>query len=185
MLRILVLTVVILLTQGCATYRGFPKEMVKRSPEISHDKLYYQISGRSIFKGVNSLHEVFKDTSGFQDTVETDTMPEQGYYVDVSISNAPPSVSAVVFGYISYSTFTILPFWSTQNGNNINYDLYKDGVLLDSHEYEIRRKLFVWILMLPLVWVNGITYNESEAFSASAYDFLHKANLTFKNKDVL
>lgn len=179
MLRMMVLMAGILSIQGCATYRGFPEDKVNQPPEANHDRLYYKITGKSIFKGFSALHEVFRDSTGFRESVKTDTMPEEGYFVDVKVSNAAPSVPAVTFGYVSLATYTILPFWSTRNGNNINYDLYKDGVMLGSYEYEIRRKLFVWLGMLPLVWVNGITYSESDAFSASAYDFFDKADVFF------
>lgn len=176
MSRVLILVTVLLLTQGCATYRGFPEDKVNQPPEANHDTMYYKISGKSMFKGFGALHEVFKESSGFKEAVMTETMPESGYFVDVKVSNVAPSMPAVTFGYVSFITYTLVPFWSTQNGNDISYELYKDGVLLESEEYEIRRKLFVWLGMLPLVWVNGITYSESEAFSASAYDFLDKAD---------
>ena len=79
---------------------------------------------------------------------------------------------AVFFGYLSVSSATLLPFWSMNDGSVLQFTLYRDGENLRSQEYVISRNSFVWLGMLPLVWVNLLTPSEEEAFASCTRDFL-------------
>jgi hypothetical protein len=77
-----------------------------------------------------------------------------------------PSLSAMIFLYLSYATFTIFPSYSGKDGANITFTVYKDNAVWKTFEYEITRKAFVWILTLPVLWLNYIYPSESDAYQA-------------------
>jgi hypothetical protein len=93
-----------------------------------------------------------------------------------------PSIPAMVFGYISASTLTLTPFWSTQDGSDLFFEVFKDGERVKTFHYEVRRKGFVWLPMLPVAWVNFFTYSEEDAFRASAYKFFADARPIFESE---
>ncbi|GBF37213.1 LIC12231 family lipoprotein [Leptospira johnsonii] len=92
--------------------------------------------------------------------------PEKGYYIDMKSSQKDPSLTAMIFLYLSYATFTILPSYSGKDGANITFTVYKDNVAKKTFEYEITRKAFVWILTLPVLWLNYSYPSETEAYQA-------------------
>jgi hypothetical protein len=57
---------------------------------------------------------------------------------------------------------TLTPFWSTQDGYRLTYRLYVNGEKRGTYEYDVTRKVGVWLPLLALVWVNLATYSESE-----------------------
>lgn len=85
------------------------------------------------------------------------------------------SIYTLVFGYLGLGTLTILPFWSTEDGYDIQYEVRKDGKLVKAFQYEVRRSGFIWLPMLVVSWVNIFTYSEREAFEATAYKFFDDA----------
>ena len=87
----------------------------------------------------------------------------------------PLGLPALIFGYISVSTLTILPAWSVQEGFIVHYHLFLDGEKIKSYEYEITRKAGVWLGLLPFIWANLFTYSEADAFKATAFQFFEDA----------
>lgn len=96
----------------------------------------------------------------------------KGPFLKVTIKQLPPSAAAAVFGYLSYATLTVLPFWSLNDGSSLLFEFYQNGELVRSKEYLIQRRTFVWLAMLPFVWVNGLTPSEQQAFANVTRDFL-------------
>ncbi|EQA37231.1 hypothetical protein LEP1GSC047_4020 [Leptospira inadai serovar Lyme str. 10] len=157
----------------CIDYHQFPEEFIHKAPEKTTGKsiLYYKIENGTIFKGKNRLKEIFAKETPFSETISTANPPAKGLFVRVQIESVPPSIPAILFGYFSMATLTILPAWSREDGYDVEFQISKDGSPVKSYTYPIRRKVFAWILMLPVVWINASTYNEQEAFAAITNKF--------------
>lgn len=164
---------------GCITYRNFPYEKVGKPPKKTYNTLYYKIAGGTIFGGRKGLRKVFKKNSPFNKSERIKKIPGNGLFVNVVVEQIMPSGAALIFGYLSLSTLTIIPVWSTEDGYDVYYELYLNGKKIKVFDYEIRRKGFVWIVMIVAAWVNIFTYSEEEAFEATAYQFFDDANSFF------
>jgi hypothetical protein len=164
---------------GCvATYRDFPADALAQKPKPGAcNVMSYNIKRFEILDmgGYNKLHSIFRTTDVCRKTVAVESAPEKGLYVEVETKWKRMSLPAVVFGYISLSTLTILPAWSTQDGYLVNYHVYVNGKEQQSFNYEITRKAGVWIVLLPFAWLNLITYDEVDAFQATTNQFFMDA----------
>ncbi len=137
-------------------------------------KLFYHIKPFSILEdgGRDELKKFFKSKFPLAETEEMeDRIPEKGYFCKVSTEWSRFSLPSILFGYISISSLTIIPAWSTQDGYDITYSLYKDGAKIRDFNYSIRRKLFLWILNIPFLWINLITDSEADAFKIINNEF--------------
>jgi len=162
------------------TYRSFPRDYLKAPPPKGGGSVAYKVVGSSIAGGVGELCEVMESRSPFERMERTEERPSKGYYVEVHVKGHAPAISSMVFGYISFSLLTLTPFWSTQDGSDIFFEVYRDAHRLKTFHYEVRRKGFVWLPMLPLAWVNFFTYSEEDAFRAVAYKFFDDARPLFE-----
>ncbi len=173
------IVVLFLALQGCiATYRDFPIQgLERRAPQGEYTKLSYNIKRFDILDmgGYEKLREVFRKADFLEEADNVATMKSGGTYVEVETKWKPLSLPALVFGYISVSTLTLLPAWSTQDGYLVKYRLFVNGKEEKVFTYEITRKAGVWLLFLPLAWVNLFTYSEADAFEATAYQFFQDA----------
>lgn len=177
-----ILITLILVLNGCAmTYRNFPMEDVDSKQAKEFDHMTYMIRGGSMFHGATNLNNVFRFQSPFRSVEKTNEKPQKGLFVSVKVDTIAPSVPAIIFGYISVSTLTLFPFWSTKDGYYVTYEVFMNGERQKSFTYEIRRKAFVWIVMVPFSWVNAFTYSEKEAFQATAQRFFKEAAPIFRN----
>ncbi len=131
--------------------------------------------------GYSSLQHVFRDAGICRKMVPADTSPEKGLYIEVETKWKPMTLPALVFGYISISTLTLLPAWSTKDGYFVKYDVYIDGKKKETYNYEITRKGGIWIGLIPFSWINLITYSEKQAFEATANQFVQDARPYLKN----
>jgi hypothetical protein len=61
--------------------------------------------------------------------------------------------------------------WSTQDGYDINYHVYVDGTERKTYRYEITRIFGAWFFLLPFIWINLFTADESDAFAATTQQF--------------
>ncbi len=159
---------------SCMTYRGYPDAPTVVVPGAAKkiEPLHYAINGSAMFSGPTAIRDALVAEAPFAGVTPADGEVTQGYYLRVKIEQLSPSIPAVLFGYLSYITLTILPSWSTQDGSVLTFTLYKDGKEIRAKDYIIRRGTFVWIVMLPLLWVNLMTPSEDEAFAAATRDFM-------------
>lgn len=81
----------------------------------------------------------------------------------------------MVFGYLSLATLTILPAYSGKDGYSVAYRVSVDGEPGKVYRYTIRRKVGLWLPLLPFVWVNLMTSSERDAFHATTARFLADA----------
>lgn len=170
------------LLNGCVVgYRKYPREQLSRPfPEKKYEKAYYFVEGLSIAGGHLALHDALELNSPFKVTEEREEAPKEGLYIHAVVRGEPPSVLAVAFGYISLSTLTILPAWSTKDGARIRFDVYRNGVLVKAYSYEVRRNAFLWIGTLPFIWANLLTTSEHDAYEAIAKQFFVDADGNFR-----
>jgi len=160
-----------LLLSGCMTYKNIPT-VSTNEPSRRLGKLYYNVEGGSLFAGPIVVREEIVKSAPYTDVLPIDKEISVGDYLSVKIEQTPPSVAASAFGYISYSTLTILPFWSTQDGSILRYSLYRNRVPVATKECVVSRGTFVWLPMILVAWVNAITPSEVDAFRACTRDFL-------------
>lgn len=164
------------------TYRDFPATMIGQAPPSKpYGMLYYHIKPFPVINagGQAVLDTIFRERTPFAKTRAMDEPPEDGIFCFVDVEWRPPSLPAVVFGYLSISTLTLLPAWSTHEGYVVHYRVFVNGEEKDSFNYSITRKFGLWVGLLPLVWVNLFTHSEAEAFEATANQFFHDASSTF------
>lgn len=183
-IKIFSLILIPLFLSACVTsYKDFPEKMIDNPPEpVNQGVLNYKIERFPIINsgGEAALRKVFQNKTPFVKTKEVDDISNKGIYCYVDVEYKPLTFPALIFGYISLSTFTILPAWSTKDGYRVKYHLYVDGEEQEVYTYEITRKAGTWIVLLPLVWINLMTYSEEDAFEATAYQFFSDASLIIK-----
>ncbi|TGL88807.1 hypothetical protein EHQ68_09230 [Leptospira congkakensis] len=174
----------ILTFSSCVTsYRDYPLiDTPSKFSNASKSKLYYHLEPFPIleFGGYTALKSFFRTNlkSKFSETEEISdpkTIPAKGVYCKVSTQWIPISAPSLIFGYISVATATILPAWSSKEGFDVTYSLYKDGQKIKDFNYSTRRSIFLWIFALPAIWVNLLTSSEEEVFKAMSYQFIEDA----------
>lgn len=99
----------------------------------------------------------------------------EGVFVEVTPTYQEPSFMAILFGYFSMSTLTILPAFSNEDGFDLRFDVYREGKMIFSRKYETRRFMMLWAGTLPFLWLNEFTASEEEAFAAVTQQFLMDA----------
>ncbi len=176
--QLLLLTLPILFLTSCVTYKGYPT-IDDSNNATTYDKLYYKISGSTIFSGKKNLAESFNDLAPFKEVERAEKAPGTETFVEIHIQNIAPSGAALVFGYISYSFLTIIPSWSLEDGYEVRYDIYQDGQMQKSLYYQFNRNSLFWLPILPFIWVNLSTPSEYDALAAVTKQFFIDAATYF------
>ena len=171
-----------LMLNGCVIgYRKYPRNQLNAPPpEKKYAKMYYTVDGTSLAGGYLALDETLRNDSPFREVEPRDKAPEKGLYVRAKIDLLSPSVAAAAFIYLSYATLTLLPGWSAQDGARIRFTVYRDGAIVKTYQYEVRRFGILWLPMLPLIWANLLTANERQTFTAIAKQFFVDADPVFQ-----
>jgi hypothetical protein len=167
---------------GCiTTYREFPEDKLGLPRQRGHvDQRYtFTMADGSMAGGYESLRDVLLNRSPYRRVTQSETVATEGVHVNVRIDSIPPTPAAIVGGYLSVSLLTLLPAWSTRDGYHVFFHVYRDGREVDTYDYIVRRKVFLWIVLLPLAWVNAFTYSEGEAFEAVGLQFFEDARRHF------
>lgn len=179
---LLAILVTLCLTSCVMNYGGFPEAQLNNPPTASsiQGTLFYRFEGRTLFNGYERLTNIMRNETPFTTTERTTTFTKNGYFLDIKIKTVPPSTPALIFGYISASLAVLTPFWSTQDGYEVFYELYEDGNKIKTFTYEIKRKSFFWLVMIPFSPANFATYKEEDAFQGVTYQFFNDAKPYFK-----
>ena len=127
---------------GCITsYSGFDASRLAQAPSPARQagELRYSIYGGGLLNGQIAVREVFDHEAPFTRIEQITTpmqadgyaapapVPASGLYVKTTVENLPPSIPAGLAAYVSYSTLFLLPFWSTEDGSRLLFDIYRDG----------------------------------------------------------
>ena len=124
------------------------------------------------FGGANRLRHLVRAERGFSGVESVTEAPTKGLFVDMMPKGVPPSLGSFIWGYIALGTGFILPAYSGSSGFLAQFQVYRDGKKMRLYEYEISRKGFAWLPLLPFFWVNLITDSEDDAFRAVYRQFL-------------
>lgn len=178
-LLVMLLYVFVYVTGCVGHYKNIPD--VDRSPLNNNISKNVKVGIKKlpivVSSGKKAIEDAFNESKLF-DNLEVyfeDDIPKEGIFIHVETKYKAPDLPAIVFGYVSVSTATILPAWSNNDGFDIYYRIYINGNLEKTFRYEKRRFAASWIFLLPFVWVNLFTTGEYDAFYTSTYDFLKSA----------
>ena len=78
---------------------------------------------------------------------------------------AQTSVDKKIWGILAAITAFIIPVYSTDSGYDLAFETFVDGKSARTYRYSVREDLYVWVLLLPAIWVNFLTRSRSDAFS--------------------
>jgi len=167
---------------GCITgYTGYPDAVeVAGGPETARP-VAFKIEKFDILNagGEEAIEQTLREAPAFAEAArlyEGDPIPDMGLLVTVDPNYLPPSLPAVIFGYLSVSTLTILPAYSGKDGYSVAYRVSVDGKPTGRYRYTIRRKFGIWLPLLPFIWVNLMTSSERDAFTATTSKFIADAH---------
>lgn len=177
--RVVAATAVIVLSSGCITYSGFPRDTSPSLPGSLTEPFRYAVDGSSVFNGHLGIREVLQHESPFADPEELAgdaPVPPNGWFIRATITNLPPGLPAAAWAYVAGAGLLFLaPAVSTQDGYRVKYEAYRDGQRLYRESYEFRRKTAAWLPIVLIAWVNLLTPSEKDAFEATARQFLTEA----------
>jgi hypothetical protein len=158
-------------TSCIATWSDLPKAPRAASGAAASDTLYYEIgAAKGLFGGGDALREAFRKHAPFAHVEPISEPPGRGLFCRVEMQRRSPSVASGVLAYVSYAFFMAIPVWSSE-GYTLRYHVYLDGEERKIFEYDITRKTFAWIVVLPVTWVNWLTPSEKDAFEATVHRF--------------
>lgn len=166
---------------SCITYRDFPEAYYEEEHlrNTNPRKFYIRhntLSGIDL-GGHAALLSQLKYQSNLGEVEVVYDIPPKGLFIDITTENKDPGILGSASIYISLSTLTLFPGFSTEDGYRIKCDVYMDGAKQTTKEYVITRKVGVWIILAPLLWVNALTYSEEGAFRAVGRALVHDASL--------
>ena len=172
---LILVTFFIVTMNGCVSYGNYPKiDSVQIDDE--YPDLKYTLSGTKGWGGgAKALEGILKQEGSFKSVEKLTERENKGLLINADVSAISPSIPAAAFGYLSYSTLTFLPFQSTQDGYEINFEVYNNGKRLKNYNYTFNRRTFIWMPMILFVWVNYLTPSEKDAFEAITRQFLKDA----------
>ena len=142
------------------------------------ETLYYRIKpfqGISM-GGIDDLKRSMRQNGVFDHAELVDAPTAKGVSVEVEASWVPPSLAALVYGYVDLGLLFALPLYSDSMGYDVQYKVYVNGQKARIYEYPIRRTVFAWLPVLPFVWANAFTDSEGEAFAAVTRRFFVEAS---------
>jgi len=178
--RLLVLITLIALS-GCVTKfksSDSPDQFYSTSTAIT--SLTYQIRSTPVFTAkadLKSIDKSLKNSKLFTSTERyyDELPPRKGIYINIEAIYNPPTVPALVFGYLSVSTLTFLPAWSNHDGHKTTYSIYNNGELVKTFEYDRERFIALWLPILPFAWIDLFTDGSYESFASMTNQFLTDA----------
>jgi hypothetical protein len=115
------------------------------------------------------IMDLFSRQLGFMKVVTTPVPPAIGTQVNIyqTKSSLPSRWCQATF----FSLY-ILPCYADELVFETHYDVYVDNKLKYAYRYEINRKGFYWIGVLPFFWINYFMDGYNDAFSATVYQFI-------------
>lgn len=155
-------------------YRVIPFNRADLAPPILPSYFYFlehDQADRYVIQGI-------RENPVFAEVAERVAPPLKGRFCLVRLSVKPESASWPAI--VQRDSYTVLltylwPAYSGDGGYQVAYSLYVDQELREVYRYNITVKAAQWIGLLPLVWINALTYDAEEAFKATAIEFFRDA----------
>lgn len=179
------LAALVLVNSACAVVNYSPTESVRQRPVETHDKLeflsfsYVPGSSGNVDNDRRTLpwegqlvKDLLEHYSRFMKVITTSSPPAMGVHINVYQTDGPP-ISP--WCRASVWTLDVIPCYAEGIIYETHFDVFVDNALKQSYRYEISRKGFTWIGLLPFGWINLFTTQYKEAFSANAYQFVTDA----------
>ena len=118
------------------------------------------------------LSRLFAENHLVAQAIAATTPPEKGVYCAVYVRQKAPSDEAELFTYLSLRTLGLIPSYSGTSAYVLRFDLYVDKELQKIYRYQIRQDRWMWVGLLPFLWVNFFTAGIDEAYRAIVNQFL-------------
>jgi hypothetical protein len=179
-IRNLILLVLLVTLSGCiVTYRDFPivnplpSPFEPAAPPRCHQTIEFpgglaKQSASELRLSV-PLQEALKNYGGCSSSSPVDdTSKRAETEVVVSVLEKP-------LGHVGYEALTtgfVFPFYSGQDGWALSYSVYDRNALKKTYTYDITRKVFYWIVLLPFSWINFFTYSFDDAVRSTTAQFV-------------
>lgn len=169
-------------------YKDITHEEPVKLTKDNVDKIGFKVQKLPFFASDSSVKAVRDAFNNSKDSISVkeyfgEEVPTSGVFVSVEPLYKTPDMPAVAFGYISFTTLTILPVWSNHDGFTITYNVFKDGKLIKTAQYEKERFLAVWLPLVAFSWTNLFTTSEYDAFYSSTNEFLTDFGSILKESD--
>jgi hypothetical protein len=84
-------------------------------------------------------------------------------------------LKACASALLSGLTLSLIPYYCDETGLKVRYDLFIDGRITKTYEYEIRKKGMAGLLLLPFAWANLFTDDLADAIASTAAPFIQEA----------
>jgi len=118
------------------------------------------------------LSNAFADNEIGAEAIPATAPPEKGVYCAVDVKHKLPSDAAEVFTMVTLFSLGFFPSYSGASVDIVRFDLYVDNELKKIYRYQARQDRWMWLGLLPFIWVNFFTAGTDEAFRAMVNQFL-------------
>jgi len=132
----------------------------------------YSAQFGTLTREYETLQQVFGEVSGA--TIASQAR-QKGVYVEVTTTKRIGSLAAQVFSMFHFGFFLALPCYTDTYGFFVHFDVYRDGSLRKSYQYEMTPKKLMWLGVAPIAWVTFLLPTYDDAFRAITYRFVHDA----------
>lgn len=99
-------------------------------------------------------------------------------FVEIFIKEKSFGGLGIIWTYLTwYFTAALIPAW-TEDGYNIEYKAFrydkgkKNYVTINTKVYDTTRWGFSWLVNIPFLWINLITYSKKDILSLTTQDYL-------------
>jgi hypothetical protein len=125
--------------------------------------------GKGLAEEGQVIMDSFSRHLGFMKVVTTPIPPALGAHINIyQTRSALPSK----WCQATFFSLYVLPCYEEELVFETHYDVYVDNKLKNVYRYEINRKGFYWIGVLPFFWINYFMDSYNDAFSATVYQFI-------------
>ncbi|MDF0650084.1 MAG: hypothetical protein P0121_01265 [Nitrospira sp.] len=118
------------------------------------------------------IQEALENKGGFAAATVSNPPSAKGIHLNVYETVIEQSTASNIFCSLSLLTLSAVPCYSSRGGYLVQYDLLVDGELKKTYRYELHEKRAQWIVLLPVMWMNGLTVSYQQAFRGTIYQFL-------------
>lgn len=118
------------------------------------------------------LSNAFVDNQIGAEAIPATAPPEIGVYCAVDVKHKPPSEAAAIFTSGTLFSLGLFPSYSGASVDIVRFDLYVDKELQKIYRYHVKQDRWMWVGLLPFIWVNFFTAGTDEAFRAIVNQFL-------------
>jgi hypothetical protein len=170
----LILPALLMVLPGCiVTYKGFPQGSVSpsQSSDMDRSTLYHVrtdgfLADLDTPSNKRTMVKAIESQTLFSEEIATDTPPEKGMYCSIYVKweITQKGGAGAVLLFLIPDTEQVL--------YSVQYDLWNNQKRLTTGRYEIVKKTWIWLPLLPVFWVNWFNTSKQDAFSATLQQFI-------------